>query len=69
MRRETKKAFDNIIETIYGGGAAFVEFMLTIKELDKAAESGNEMAKEAIDIVKKFNKLIEISQWPRKEDG
>jgi hypothetical protein len=64
MREETKKAFDNILDTMTGvdGGVRFIFFMTFIKNFDQRAEDGDIIADKVIDVMKRFSNLIDVSQ-------
>lgn len=63
MIKETKQAFDNIVDSITcaDGGARFIKFTTLIKELDKRAEMGDESAKQIIGTVMMFSRLIDVA--------
>jgi hypothetical protein len=62
MLPETEKSFRNILDCFTGsdGGAKFFYFRLRIEQLDKEAINGDENAKELINIMHTFSKLIDI---------
>ena len=65
MRTETKKAFDNILDTMTGmdGGVSFVKFKCLVEQMDDMANNGNKPAEEIILLVKRFSKLIDVANY------
>lgn len=64
VRKETQKAFENILDTITcgDGGERFLKFRLFIREFDKRAADGDKEAEKIVDLIRQFSKLIDIAQ-------
>jgi len=69
MRPETKKAFNNILDTFSGadGGVRFAYFSSFIKSFDEQAANGNDSAKQLIMVMDRFSRLIDASAAERKK--
>lgn len=63
MRRETKAALDNILDTMSGGdgGGRFAALRWMLEEMDKKAKDGDEPAKQIIARLNEFSRLIDVS--------
>jgi hypothetical protein len=68
MNKETKEALDNITDTMSGGdgGVRFFYTKVFIEDMDLRADQGDKAAKQLIELVIHFSRLINVSQ-PRKE--
>ena len=63
MRPQTKKTFDNIVDTMTGsdGGIAFVMFRNLLEIIDKKAAENDPASIQIIEVVNQFNRLIELA--------
>ena len=65
MRPETQKAFNQIVDTFSNAGLEFINFMSMIRGLDEQAGNGDQGAKQILDIMFRFNRLIEVASDPK----
>lgn len=68
---EVKSSLDNILSTFGGedGGLAFVAFYSLVEQLDKQWNDGDDAAGQLLDIIIKFNRLIEIANNGKRARG
>ena len=64
MRKKTEKQFHYILDCFSGadGGASFIALQILVQEMDKRAAKGDQAAEEIIALIRKFAKLIELSE-------
>ena len=64
MTKETKAAFDNILNTFSGedGGVKFLYLIIAVENFDKKAEKGDEAAKNIILTLIRFSRMIDACQ-------
>jgi hypothetical protein len=63
IQDQTKKSLQVITDTFMGsdGGISFIHVRFFLEEMAKQAEAGDEAALSILDILFKFNKLIEVA--------
>lgn len=61
-RQITQSAMDNILDTFTGATTNYVHLCSLVRELDKRAAAGDEVAEKAIDHVIEFNRLIILAE-------
>jgi len=71
MREKTKKSFDDISDIFTGedGGVSFIKLKQFVEEFDKKAANGDEAARQIIDIVTNFSKLVFVAINTYDEEG
>ena len=63
LRTETKEALDNIMDVLSGkdGGISFICLMAFLRDIDSRAAAGDMAAEQVIDVMLRFNRLIEVA--------
>lgn len=63
MRPKTEAAFTNLLDTFTGadGGGRFVFLRSFVETLDAKAAAGDEAAKQVIEVVFQFSRLINLA--------
>jgi hypothetical protein len=66
MRPETKASRDNIMDVFAGadGGVDFINFNCFLEEFDKRAANGDKDAEEILQVVHRFNRLLNVAKKP-----
>jgi hypothetical protein len=64
MKLRVKKSLDNILDTFGGvdGGISFVQLKTLVEQLASRAETGDESAAEVLNVMFRFERLIEVAK-------